>query len=287
MDDANDSDSTSSLGNNMSSSEGEYSMIDNLDHEQTDFPKFDMTSWSPKSESAGVDYLCLVPFASNYKPEYDQSFHTGKSKNNCSERIHRKPYSKSNRLDERRLRMAANENDSSLVLNLLESGIDTCCFDEKNRTPLHFAASQGNETIVKALLDKGADPNQKDAVGNTPLHLAACTGKVSIVTLLLKAGTNLQSVDKYGRTPLTVGKSRLKFLSESKVYSSKQVKDETLKICDMMKTYLNLSGMSEDVTELDRLCDKLQQVSTREDVNHVNLLLSDFAGLTLQKKNSS
>ncbi|XP_069124574.1 ankyrin repeat domain-containing protein 54-like [Argopecten irradians] len=283
MDDANDSDSTSSLGNNMSSSEGEYSMPE----DSTDFPKFDVTSWSPKAGSAGVDYLCLVPFASHYKPEYEQSSHTGKFKTNCSERIHRKPYSRTNRLDEQRLRMAANENDSKLVLSLLESGIDTCCYDEKKRTPLHFAASQGNENIVKALLDRGANPNQKDAVGNTPLHLAACTGKVPIVTLLLKAGTDLQSVDQYGRTPLTVGKSRLKFLSESKMHSSQQVKDEALKVCDMMKTYLNLSGMSEDVTELDRLCDKLNEVSTREDVNHINILLSDFAGLTLQKKNSS
>jgi ankyrin repeat protein len=59
----------------------------------------------------------------------------------------------------------------STVIELLESGVDPCSQDNKQRTALHFASSQGNELVVKVLLDKGANPNSKDILGNTPMHL--------------------------------------------------------------------------------------------------------------------
>jgi ATP-dependent protease HslVU (ClpYQ) peptidase subunit len=45
-----------------------------------------------------------------------------------------------------------------------------------------------------------------------------------------------------------------------------------------MKTYLNISGRTEDARQLEELCDRLKQVSTREDVDHVNSLdkMTDF-----------
>lgn len=52
----------------------------------------------------------------------------------------------------------------------------------------------------------------------------------------------------------------------------------------MMKTYLNISGRTEDACQLEELCDRLKQVSTREDVDHVNQMLSNFASLTIEKK---
>jgi len=52
----------------------------------------------------------------------------------------------------------------------------------------------------------------------------------------------------------------------------------------MLKTYLGLSGMSSDMEHLDRLCDQLQQVSTREEVDQINLLLSDLACLSIDHK---
>lgn len=224
-----------------------------------------------------------------YCPEYQKNS-CGKVKVSVVHRKRRMKEFKTGRttarniLDERKLRNAANENDFETVIELLENGVDVCCSDEKKRTPLHFAASQGNDQIVKALLDKGADTNLKDVLGNTPLHLAACTGKVPTVTLLLKAGTDIRSTDNYGRTPITLAKSRLKFLVEEKSYSSKRVKDEALQITDMMKTYLNISGRTEDACQLEELCDKLKQVTTREDVDHVNQLLSNFASLAIEKK---
>ena len=55
----------------------------------------------------------------------------------------------------------------------------------------------------------------------------------------------------------------------------------------MMKTYLNISGRTEDASQLEELCDKLKHVSTREDVDHVNQLLTNFASLAIEKKGSA
>ncbi|XP_048759557.1 uncharacterized protein LOC125669151 [Ostrea edulis] len=252
------------------------------------FPHIDFTAWSPQSGS-GLDFLCLVPFSTTYKPTYKQEESPGKVKVSVTHRQQRQKKFKCSSTvgnyiaDERRLQNAANQNDFNTVIELLEDGVDPCCSDNKQRTPLHFASSQGYEKVVKALLDKGADPNQKDILGNTPLHLAACTGQVPVVTLLLHAGTNLKSVDKYGRTPLSVAKSRLRFLMEEKDYSSERVKDETLEIGEMMRAYLNLSGMHQEAEQLDQLCQQLQSVSTREEVDHLNSLLTDLASLNIEK----
>lgn len=224
-----------------------------------------------------------------YKPVYKQTDTTGKVKVSSTHRHQRQKKFKCRSTvgnyiaDERRLQNAANQNDINTVVELLEDGVDPCCSDNKQRTPLHFASSQGYEKVVKALLDKGADPNQKDILGNTPLHLAACTGQVPVVTLLLHAGTNLKSVDRLGRTPLSVAKSRLRFLMEDKEYSSQRVKDETLEIGEMMKAYLNISGLRQEAEQLDQLCQQLQGVSTREEVDHLNTLLTDFASLDIKK----
>lgn len=52
----------------------------------------------------------------------------------------------------------------------------------------------------------------------------------------------------------------------------------------MMKTYLEITGEKDDASQLDDLCRQLRRTSTREQVDHVNNLLSDFASLSIQKK---
>ena len=205
----------------------------NKDEEQTDYPKFDFTKWSPKA-AEGMSYLCLIPFTNSYQPVYKQGSQPGKFKASA---CHRKSRIKAfrageatNRFCEKHLQNAANANNLKKVIELLDNGVNPSCYDDSKRTPLHFAASQGYELIVKALLDSGADPNMKDTVGNTPLHLAACTGHISVVTFLLRAGTNIKLVDKHGRTPFTIAKSRLNFLTETKSYSSEHVKHEALEV---------------------------------------------------------
>lgn len=50
-----------------------------------------------------------------------------------------------------------------------------------------------------------------------------------------------------------------------------------------MKAYLNISGLRQEAEQLDQLCQQLQGVSTREEVEHLNTLLTDFASLDIKK----
>lgn len=50
-----------------------------------------------------------------------------------------------------------------------------------------------------------------------------------------------------------------------------------------MKAYLNISGLRQEAEQLDQLCQQLQGVSTREEVDHLNTLLTDFASLDIKK----
>ena len=52
----------------------------------------------------------------------------------------------------------------------------------------------------------------------------------------------------------------------------------------MMKTYLSLSGNQEDADQLEELCSRLKISSTREEVDLVNNMLSDFASMSIEKK---
>ncbi|KAK3581817.1 hypothetical protein CHS0354_028824 [Potamilus streckersoni] len=217
------------------------SVVDSSEEERVHFdgeykaPNFNIRSWSPKGPGV-LDFICLVPFAQGYEAKYDQSEHINKvkiSSRHRQQRMQEFHYGRTtcrNIIEERRLRNATSQNDYQLVVELLDSGVDPCAYDEKKRTALHIAASQGFQVIVKVLLDKGADPNQKDVLGNTPLHLAACTCQVPVVTLLLKAGTDLKSVDTSGRTPLSLAKSRLRMLAEDKSYSNEQLKGEVFQV---------------------------------------------------------
>ncbi|XP_041362600.1 ankyrin repeat domain-containing protein 54-like isoform X2 [Gigantopelta aegis] len=273
--------STADSDCDTSSSEGEYNVS------SFESPHFEFAHWSPEPP-AGLHFMCLVPFNRGYTCNQDS--HVGKIRTSSTHRKQRLKEFKSgkttgrNILDDRKLRTAACENNCSVVVELLESGVDPSSGDAKERTALHFAASQGYETIVKILLDHGADVNKKDVLGNTPLHLAACTCQVHVVTLLLRAGTDVKSMDKYGRTPLSLAKSRLNFLSQDKNASSEQLKKEVQDLSEMMSTYLSLSGMQDDSQQLDQLCEQLQQTTTRDEVDAISNLLYNFTNMTIQKE---
>lgn len=52
----------------------------------------------------------------------------------------------------------------------------------------------------------------------------------------------------------------------------------------MMSTYLRVSGHIQDADQLDSLCQQLEKTTTREEVDHVNSLMAEFASLNIQKK---
>lgn len=252
-------------------------------------PCFEISSWSPQGP-AGLQFVSLVPFMETHLVG-KQECHVGKIKVSTTHRKQRLKEFHSGRttcrniVDERRLRAACNDNDYVTVVELLEGGADPSGEDDKKRTPLHIAASQGYQQIVKVLLDKGADPNKKDFIGNTPLHLAACTCQIPVVTLLLKAGTDIKSVDDYGRTPLKLARSRLqKLVGQNKACD--HLREDIKQVSDMMTAYLRVSGQHEDADQLDQLCQQLEKTTTREQVDHVNSLMSEFASLNIQKTDS-
>lgn len=51
----------------------------------------------------------------------------------------------------------------------------------------------------------------------------------------------------------------------------------------MMKEYLQRSGREQELSELDMLCDKLEQTSTREQLDVVGGLISNFTSLSIEK----
>lgn len=136
----------------------------------------------------------------------------------------------------------------SLVLDLLQSGVDPRPSDKHGRTALHVACTKldasigifANETkdyqsitfvsLAKALIDHGADVNAEDSLGNTPLHLACVGSRLPVVGVLLRAGASLAAT-KTRATPLTLALSRLQSLmNERRTISSPEMKAEILEV---------------------------------------------------------
>ncbi|GFY52159.1 ankyrin repeat domain-containing protein 54 [Trichonephila inaurata madagascariensis] len=186
-------------------------------------------------------------------------------------------------LGEKKLRVAATNNEIETVRALLDRDIDPCSADGRQRTALHFAAAGGHTEIAQLLIERGADPNQRDSVGNTPLHLAACTSQIKMVTLLLKAGTNINSVDYSGRSPFQLAQSKLKLLRRNIGYSSAQFKREVVHVLEMMQVYLERSGRSCDMDIIHSFSNRVQHHHSREEVDtDVKDLLSSLSHLNLQ-----
>lgn len=187
-------------------------------------------------------------------------------------------------ISERKLRIASITNQIPLVRKLLERGVDPCAADERRRTALHFAACKGHLTILKMLLEQGADPNQRDVVGNTALHLAVCTSHTEVITELLKAGTDVNSLDNSGRTPLHLAQSKLRLIKVDLAKSSENVKQEVMKVIEMLQVYLQRSGKSAESDLLGTFSTRLRLHQTRQEVdNDVQDLLSSLAHLSLHK----
>ncbi|KAG0725955.1 Ankyrin repeat domain-containing protein 54 [Chionoecetes opilio] len=179
---------------------------------------------------------------------------------------------------QRKLRIAVGLNNNATVEQLLDEGVDPRVTDDKERSPLHIAASKGYADIARVLLQHGADPNQKDAIGNTALHLAACTSNIPMVTLLLKAGTNVRQADNQGYSPLHLARSKLKLLQRDNCSSSCDIKKQVYQVIEMMQTYLECSGSSEEAELLQCFTSQLSLSDTRQDVQ---ALLDSLNNLSL------
>lgn len=116
---------------------------------------------------------------------------------------------------EHRLLQAVSVNNTELVSQLLQTGVNPNTVDSQHRSALHVAVSRSYIDVVRLLLEYNADPNKQDVIGNTPLHLAACTSNLEMITLLLNCGANISSLDLHGRNPLQLAESKLQILKHS------------------------------------------------------------------------
>lgn len=97
-------------------------------------------------------------------------------------------------------------NTGFLMRTLLSVGSDIDVKDIHGRTPLHLAALNEHSNLVYELIDKNADVNAKDNDGATPLHLAVAKNEemYSIRHILYVKNININAQNVYKRTPLMI-----------------------------------------------------------------------------------
>ena len=102
------------------------------------------------------------------------------------------------------------------MIELLEDGVDPCCSDNKQRTPLHFASSQGYEKVGKSscyssiVLNKevwfrGGNSSNKEKIYNNDWFsnsIVYIDHYSIIVSLRLDAELYLYGHKKLGSQPL-------------------------------------------------------------------------------------
>jgi ankyrin repeat protein len=93
----------------------------------------------------------------------------------------------------------ASNNETALVINLLQRGMDVNTVDPQGTSLLMYAARFGNVELLEFLLKNRASVLKKNRYGDTALLLAALGGHLEAVRRLVSAGAPL---DQPGWTPL-------------------------------------------------------------------------------------
>jgi ankyrin repeat protein len=94
---------------------------------------------------------------------------------------------------------AANTDDTSTVVNLLQRGMDVNTTDQSGTTLLMIAARNDNVPLIKSLLASRANVNRRNRQGDTALLLAALKPAPEAAKLLIENGADLNPA---GWTPL-------------------------------------------------------------------------------------
>ena len=93
-------------------------------------------------------------------------------------------------IDPKSLLKAAFDNDKSLVLYLLERGLDPNVRGDEGLTPLLVAVYFGYSTVVEVLLTHGADPHLHADNGQSSVHIAAGQGHWEVLEMMIDHGAN-------------------------------------------------------------------------------------------------
>ena len=115
--------------------------------------------------------------------------------------------------DGEELYLAAGDNDSALVLELLRQGAELEWRNPYNyrNTPLTRACWEGSYEAAEALCAHGAELDTRDDINqSTPLMYAADEGHPKICAMLLALGADPSLKDEDGRTALDWARKRNK-----------------------------------------------------------------------------
>ena len=97
---------------------------------------------------------------------------------------------------------ALEKDDTSLLKNLLQSGVDVNAADADSDNVLMYAALYASPTAMKILLDHKANPNQSNKLGETPLMWS--THDLQKVKLLVAFGADISAKSAGGNTVLLI-----------------------------------------------------------------------------------
>ena len=97
---------------------------------------------------------------------------------------------------------AAQEQDSTQALALIDHGADVNATAQDGTTPLMWATHRGDFPLVQALLKAHAKVDVGNAYGANAMLQAAQFGDVRIIEALLKTGANVESPNPDGETAL-------------------------------------------------------------------------------------
>ena len=86
--------------------------------------------------------------------------------------------------------IAANNDDTATVVNLVQRGMDVNTTDRTGTTLLMIAARSGNVPLLKSLLANRANVNRRNQHGDTALLLAALKPSLDAAKLLLDNGAD-------------------------------------------------------------------------------------------------
>ncbi len=129
--------------------------------------------------------------------------------------------------------IAAESDDTTLLISAIELGGNINAVDHKGNTPLHIAASRGNVESVRFLVKRVKNLDRKNSTGQSALHLAAFNGRVLVVKVLIGKKIQLNERDAQNNTPVMLSDTEKHFeisriLREAGARESGEVEDKLI-----------------------------------------------------------
>ncbi len=133
--------------------------------------------------------------------------------------------------------IAAESDDTSLLISAVELGGNINAVDHNGNSPLHIAASHGNINSVRFLVNRVKNLNRQNSMGQSPLHLSAFKGSTPVVRLLIGKKVRLNDRDAKRNTPLMLSETQQhqnvsRILREAGAKDSEEVEEKVVKARD-------------------------------------------------------